>query len=175
MELLDHDDQWFLSKPGCDAFALVKTLEDRSAFLYSYLRKIAPASFDEDQMLFRIAFFLAAAVMESTLPYNTYPALIDPEKNPFVAYLKNADHFPGGTVVYHIFLSILHGIAMPIKQNEWVYDKQLEEPEYLEKKLEELGKPFFTDGVDMVSADAFTIEESLQQVQLKLIWLMSHL
>ena len=175
MELLNFDASWFCSEKGQKAYSSIKSLEDRSVFLYSYLRKIAPADFDEDQMLFRIAFFLADTVVDSTLPYSTYPALIDPQKNPFVAYLKNADHYPGGTVVYHIFLSILHGIAMPMKQNEWVYDKQLDDPEYLEKKLEALGKPFFASGVSMVSADAFAIEESLQQVQLKLIWLLSQL
>lgn len=175
MELLERDAQWFLSKPGCDAFASAKTLEDRSVFLYSYLKQTAPADFDKDQMLFRIAFFFADAIMGSTLPYNTYPALIDPEKNPFVAYLKNADHYPGGKAVYYIFLSILHGIAAPMKLNEWVYEQQLEEPEYLEQKMKALGKPFFAAGMGMVSADAFAIEEPLQQVQLKLIWLMSHL
>ena len=175
MELTKQSAAWFLSKPGCDAFNALKTLEDRSAFLYSYLKQIINVDFEEDQLLFRIAFFFADAIMGSTLPYNTYPALIDPEKNPFVAYLENTDHFPGSKVVYYIFLSILHSIAMPIKQNEWVYDQQLKEPEYLEKKLEELGKPFFVSGLGMVSADVFAIEKSLQQVQLKLIWLMSHL
>lgn len=175
MKLIQHDALWFMSEAGCNKFTSVKTLEDRSVFLYSYLKQIAKADFEEDQLLFRIAFFFADAIMGSALPYNTYPALIDPEKNPFVAYIKNADHYPGGKAVYHIFLSILHGIAMPAKQNEWVYDQQLKEPEYLEKKLEELGKSFFVAGLGMVSADAFAIEEPLQQVQLKLIWLMSHL
>lgn len=175
MELMNHDVPWFISKPGCDAFASLQTLEDRSAFLYSYLRKIAKPDFEEDQLLFRIAFFFADAVMGSTLPYSTYPSLIDPEKNPFVAYLKNADHFPGSKAVYCVFLSILHGIATPIKQNEWVYDHQLGDPDYLKSKLKELEKPFFTDDIEMVSADVFKIEDQLQLVQLKLIWLMGHL
>ena len=175
MELMNHDVPWFISKPGCDAFASLQTLEDRSAFLYSYLRKIAKPDFEEDQLLFRIAFFFADAVMGSTLPYSTYPSLIDPEKNPFVAYLKNADHFPGAKAVYYIFLAILHGIATPIKQNDWVYEQQLSDMEYLEKKLKEMEKPFLANGIEMVSADVFQIEESLQLVQLKLIWLMSHL
>jgi hypothetical protein len=175
MELLEHDAQWFLSKPGCDAFASAKTLEDRSVFLYSYLKQVAPADFDKDQMLFRIAFFFAEAIMGSTLPYNTYPALIDPEKNPFVAYLKNADHYPGAQTTYYVFLSILHGIATPIRQNEWIYDTQFEDPEYLEKKLTELGKCFCSSAVGMTDVDAFDIEESLQPVQLKLIWLMGQI
>ena len=175
MELTTQSAAWFLSGPGCAAFDALKTLEDRSAFIYSYLRQITKVDFEEDQLLFRIAFFFADAVMGSTLPYGTYPAVIDPEKNPFVAYLKNADRYPGGKAVYYIFLSILHGIAAPMKLNEWVYEQQLEEPEYLEQKMKALGKPFFVAGMGMVSADAFAIEEPLQQVQLKLIWLMSQL
>lgn len=175
MELTKQSASWFLSKPGCDAFDAQKTLENRSAFLYSYLRQITKTDFEEAQLLFRIAFFFADAIIGSTLPYSTYPAVIDPAKNPFVAYLKNADHNPGGKAVYYIFLSVLHGIAAPMKLNEWVYEQQLEDPEYLEQKMAELGKPFFVAGMGMVSADAFSIEESLQQVQLKLIWLMSHL
>lgn len=175
MELVKYNAQWFLSKAGCNAYSGLKTLEERSVFLYSYLKQIAKADFEEDQLLFRIAFFLADAIMGSALPYSTYPALIDPEKNPFVSYIKNADQCPGGMAVYHIFLSILHGIAMPVKQNEWIYDQQISEPEYMQEKLTDLGKCFCASAVGMADADAFAIEESLQPVQLKLIWLMGQI
>ena len=107
MELLNFDANWFCSETGQKAYSAIKSLEDRSVFLYSYLRKIAPADFDEGQMLFRIAFFLADAVVDSKLPYSTYPALIDPQKNPFVAYLANVNQYPGAQTVYYVFLSIL--------------------------------------------------------------------
>ena len=125
MELIKRETPWFLSSAGCNAFASTKTLEDRSVFLYSYLKQIAPEKFDEDQTLFRTAFFLADAVMDSPLPYSTYPALIDPQKNPFVAYLANVNQYPGAQTVYYVFLSILHGLAMPIRQNDWVYEKRI--------------------------------------------------
>ena len=51
MELTTQSAAWFLSKPGCDAFASVKTLEDRSVFLYSYLKQIVPADFEEDELV----------------------------------------------------------------------------------------------------------------------------
>ena len=175
MELVKYEAHWFLSSAGCNAFTATKTLEDRSVFLYSYLKQIASEKFDEDQMLFRIAFFLADAVADSGLPYCTYPALIDPGKNPFVAYLSNATQYPGAKSVYYIFLAILHGLAMPIRQNEWVYDQRISDLEYMEEKLTELGKCFCASNVGMASADAFSIEESLQPVQLKLIWLMGQL
>lgn len=175
MELLNFDANWFCSEAGQKAYSSIKSLEDRSVFLYSYLRKIAPTDFDEDQMLFRIAFFLADSVMDSTLPYSTYPALIDPQKNPFVAYLANVKRYPGAQAVYYVFLSILHGLAMPIRQNDWVYEQRISEPEYMQEKLSDLGKCFCASAVGMVDADAFAIEESLQPVQLKLIWLMGQI
>ena len=175
MELINHEAPWFLSSAGCNAFASTKTLEDRSVFLYSYLKQIAPEDFDKDQVLFRTAFFLADAIMGSTLPYSTYPALINPEKNPFVAYLSNISQYPGAKTVYYIFLSILHGLAMPIRQNEWVYDQQISEPEYMQQKLTELGRCFCSSDIDMASVDAFSIEESMQPVQLKLIWLIGQI
>lgn len=172
MELVKHDSQWFLSEAGSKAYSALKTLEERSVFLYSYLKQIAKADFEEDQLLFRVAFFFADAISGSALPYNTYPALIDPEKNPFAAYLKNTDYFPGRQAVYCVFLSILHGIANPFQQNNWIYDKTLQDAETLAQKLTELGKEFMGGSIKMADPDAYTIEEALQPVQLKLIWLM---
>ena len=175
MELIKHDAQWFLSEYGSKAYSALKTLEERSVFLYSYLKQIAKADFEEDQLLFRVAFFFADAVSGSALPYNAYPALIDPAKNPFVAYLKNTDSFPGGKAVYGIFLSILHGIADPFQRNNWVYSKDLQSEEVLEEKLAELGKDFVGSAIKMADPDAYAIDEALQPVQLKLIWLMGQL
>lgn len=172
MELIKRDATWFLSNAGCEAFAAATAPEDRAVFIYSYLKQVAPQDFDKDKTLFRIAFFFADAVLGSSLPYSTYPAVIDPEKNPFMAYVNNINHYPGAQTVYYVFLSILHGIAMPVKQNEWVYDKQIENAEHMKEKLTALGKRFCAGRTEMASADAFEIEESLQVVQLKLIWLM---
>ena len=100
---------------------------------------------------------------------------IDPQKNPFVAYLANVNQYPGAQTVYYVFLSILHGLAMPIRQNDWVYEKRISEPEYMQEKLTDLGKCFCASAVGMADADAFAIEEDLQPVQLKLIWLMGQI
>lgn len=172
MELLKYDAAWFLSKAGCNMFDSLKSLEDRSVFIYSYLKKIANAEFDQDSILFKAAFFLADAVLGSSLTYSSYPDIIDPAKNPFVAYLAHAEHCPGAEAMYSIFLSILHGVADPAKRNEWIYDENMENPEYVEEKLTELGKCFCSGDVTMASTDAFAIADSLQLVQLKLIWLL---
>lgn len=172
MELLKHDAAWFSSEAGCNMYHSLNSLEDRSIFLYSYLKKIAIAEFDQDQTLFKAAFFFADGIFGSSLPYSNYPDLINPAKNPFVAYLDNAEHYPGAEAVYFIFLSILHKIADPTKRNAWIYSQQMENPEYVEQKLLDTDKCFYAGEISMASADAFAIDESLQLVQLKLIWLM---
>lgn len=175
MELIKQNTAWFFSEDGCRQFASLKTLDERSIFLYSYLRTIVRKSvFEKKNVLFKTAFFLADAVMESALPYNTYPALIDPQKNPFVAYLSKAWYIPNMDDVYYIYLAILHKIANPANGDDWIYDRMLDNfgsTEYIKKKLKELGKCFLTDATEVISPEAFAIEEPLQLLQLKLIWL----
>ena len=84
MELLKRDSAWFLSPAGSKVFSDLTSLEDRSVFLYSYLRTVAKPEFEQDRILFKIAFFLADGVMGSSLPYQSYPDVIHPGKNPFV-------------------------------------------------------------------------------------------
>jgi hypothetical protein len=45
----------------------------------------------------------------------------------------------------------------------------------LEEKLAELGKVFVGSAIKMADPDAYAIDEALQPVQLKLIWLMGQL
>lgn len=171
MELLHYAPSWYLSEAGCTAFSSLRTLEDRSVFLYSYLKTVAKPDFDKEQTLFKIAFFLADGVGCSALPYRGYPALIDPSKNPFVAYVCAAEHCPGSETLFYIFLGILHQIADPRKRNDWVYDKQLEDEEYLREKLALLGKNLYPDPTIMADTEAYAIDPTLQALQLKLIWL----
>ena len=126
MELLKYDAAWFLSKAGCNMFNSLESLEDRSVFMYSYLKQIANGEFEQDGILFKAAFFLADAVLGSSLSYSSYPDILDPAKNPFVTYLDCAERCPGAGAVYSIFLSILHGVADPAKHNEWIYDENME-------------------------------------------------
>ena len=139
--------------------------------MYSYLKTMAKPEFDQGRILFKAAFFLADGVMGSSLPYQAYPDVINPEKNPFVAYLAKADLFPGESTFYYIFLGILHGIANPMQAKDWVYERNLEDPDYLREKLEQLGKNLYPSPTLMADPDAYAIDSSLEAVQLKLIWL----
>lgn len=172
MELLKRDAAWFLSPMGCKDFSALKSLDERSIFLYSYLKTIAKPEFDQDRVLFKIAFFLADGIMGSSLPYQAYPDVIDPRKNPFVAYLSRTDRYREQRILYYIFLGILHGIADPMHSDNWVYDTALDDTEYLRKMLEVSGKDLYPNPSLMADPDAYAIDSSLQTVQLKLIWLL---
>lgn len=172
MELLKRDSAWFLSPAGSKVFSDLTSLEDRSVFLYSYLRTVAKPEFEQDRILFKIAFFLADGVMGSSLPYQSYPDVIHPGKNPFVSYVARTEHFPGQSPLFYIFLSILHGIADPMNSNDWVYDAASEDTEHLRTKLESLGKDFCPDPSLLADPDAYAIDPSLEAVQMKLIWLL---
>jgi len=160
-----------LSESGGKAFSSLQTLEDRSIFLYSYLKNVSSKDFEKNQLLFKIAFFLADAILGSSLPYASYPDLLDPKKNPFVAYLTTAKLCPDTQTLYCIYLSVLHNIADPMNGNEWIYDEQIYEQGGMEAKLEELGRNFCEGAVTMPNPDVFEIDASLQLIQLKLIWL----
>ena len=172
MELIKQSSAWFLSSTGCQAFSSLQTLEDRSVFLYSYLKTIAKPEFDREQVLFKIAFFLADGVMGSSLPYQAYPNVIDPQKNPFVAYLARTTHYREAQILYYIFLGILHGIADPMDKDNWIYHAKVEDTEYLRNTLEQLGKDLYPSPYTMADPDAYAIDPSLEPVQMKLIWLL---
>lgn len=172
MELIKQESAWFLSPAGCQAFSSLQTLENRSVFLYSYLKTIANPEFDQDQVLFKIAFFLADGVMGSSLPYQAYPDVIDPQKNPFVAYLARSTQFRKQQILYYIFLGIVHGIADPMNKDNWIYHPEVEDTEYLRNTLEQLGKDLYPSPYTMADPDAYAIDPSLEMVQLKLIWLL---
>lgn len=152
-------------------YANLHTLEEKTVFLYAVLQKLVHSSFCKDNTCFKFALFLADAVASAQLPYSSYPVLIDPEKNPFLAYLVNCGKNPGNRIVYYAFMAILHGIADPMKQNEWIYDKELMGSEELQAKLVELEHNFYDEeGPHMPNPLAFDIEEELTGLQLKLMW-----
>lgn len=171
MELLKFDADWFLSEPGRRAFSDLKSLEDRSIFLYSCLKSMVSSDFDKDHILFKTAFFLADAVAGSSLSYGSYPDLLDPKKNPYVAYLVNAARCPDAQTLYCVFLSVLHGIADPFKKNEWIYSPDICDPDKMNAMLEKKGRNFCHGSVTTADPSAFEIDPALQIMQIKLIWL----
>ena len=168
MELLKYDASWFKSAAGQSYFSQLHTLEDKSVFMYSYLKKLAPAEFDKDQILFKTALFLADAVYGSALPYGAFPNFTDPQKNPYIAYLSTATNPPQPMVLWAIYASILHGTVDPVQRDSWIYQKF--DGDLLSEELKEVGCNFGFHPAILESPSRFDIQEELQLVQMKLAW-----
>ena len=178
IELLKHDVAWFFDEQGIAEFGTLESLEDRTFFLYSCLIKQVPWEPDnmkvkrseylpvKEQVLFRVAFFLADAVLWSGLPYGSYPAVLNPAKNPFVAYLTNTKRCLAPYKIYYTYMSIIHGVADPMKKDEWIYDNR---DNWL-SHLAEINHDIRKDDEKMIDPELFKVAENLQVLQLKLLW-----
>ncbi len=171
MDILNREGAWFLSPEGTAAYEKQQNLEEKTIFIYTYLSKILNESFDKDHTTFKLALFFADAISSAGLPYSTYPELINPAKNPFLAYLVNLGKHPEERIVYYGFMSILHEIADPMMQNSWIYDKELMSSDALADKLVELEHNFYEEIPNSLPNPlVYDIAEQLRPVQLKLMW-----
>ncbi len=158
---------WYFSQEGINAYAQQDTLDKKTFFLYSYLNQVASPGFVNSGVLFKVAFFFADGVSESTLPFASYPEIIDDSKNPFLKYLTKGD-FYSEKVLYHVFLSILHGIVDIADENSWIYNKDSLKIGMYETLLIKNDHDFCSDLPDY---EFFKVERDLEFVQLQLIWL----
>lgn len=168
MELLKKEKAWFLSDEGGKKFAALDSLEERTIFIYSYLKTIAHESFEENKTLFKLAFFIADAVYESDITYSKYPEILKAESNPFVAFLANAQKFSGNEKTYIILTSILHNKANAFNKSEWIYD----EKEFDSNDLSERGIQFLpSSSSSMIDLEIYNIDSDLKLLQLELVWI----
>jgi len=171
MELIKKEKSWFLSKEGIENFSALSSLEDRTIFIYSYLKTVVNECFEKDNTLFKMAFFFADAIYNSKEKYATYPEVVQ-QDNPFFAYLEKSDSYHGQRELYLILISILHDKVDPLKRDEWIYDKDFWENEDFEERLEEKGIKYLSnDSVSMVEPSAYEIDQSKEFLQLVLVWL----
>ena len=171
MEFLKYDSAWYATPEGVKTYGAMEKLEDKTIFLYAYLQKKLHKSFEGDRTAFKFALFLADAVAGAGLPYSGYPQLIDPQSNPYLAYLTNWDKYPGKRVIYYGFMSILHGLADPMLRNSWIYDKELMGAEALQSKLVELECNFYDeDATCLPNPLSYDVGDDLSDLQLKLRW-----
>lgn len=158
---------WYFSQEGVNAYSQQDSLDKRTQFLYSYLNKISSPGFLKSGVLFKIAFFFADGVSESTLPYASYPEIINDSKNPFLKYLIKGD-FCSEKALYHVFMSILHCVVDVADDSSWIYDRDSLRTGMYKTKL-------IIDNHDVSSEfpdyKIFSVEQKLQFMQLQLIWL----
>jgi len=171
MELLKKDKTWFLSTEGTEKFLVLSSLEERTIFIYSYLKTVVNKSFEKNNTLFKLAFFFADAIYNSNTKYATYPQILQSE-NPFLSYLMNADACYDNEKIYLILTSILHQKVDPAQKNEWIYNKQILNDEDLLEKLAEKGIEYLPKhSVDMIDPVVYEMDQSLVFLQLELVWL----
>ncbi|MBE6809755.1 MAG: hypothetical protein E7521_01685 [Ruminococcaceae bacterium] len=172
MELLKKDTAWFLSDEGGKKFATLSSLEERTIFIYSYLKTIASESFEKDKTLFKLALFIADIVCNSDVDYNKYPEILKSDSNPFVAFLANAPKFYGNEITYIILTAILHNKVNPFDKSEWIYNEAVIDSDDFIEDLSERGiKLFSTSSLIMIDPENYDIDQKLQQLQLALVWM----
>ncbi len=171
MELIKKDSTWFLSAEGGKRFAEISSLEDRTLFIYSYLKTIVNEKFKRDEVLFKLALFTADAIYNSDFAYAKYPEILKLDCNPFFAYLSNVTAYWGNEKTYVILSSILHNKANAFNKSEWIYDKHLLNSDDFLKELSERDIEFLpVNASSMVDPEAYNIESGLALPQLELVW-----
>ena len=161
-----NDTEWYFSQEGINSYAQQDTPEKKTLFLHAYLRKVSPG-FLESGVLFKVAFLLADGVASSSLPCATYPNIIDETKNPFICYLIKGKYY-SEKVLYHIFLSILHGIVDTADDKAWIYDDELLSDGGYTRILRD-SMHDYSDFMPMYPA--FKVNKGCEFLQLQIIWM----
>ena len=170
MDVIHQPPEWFTSELALRKFASLTTKEDKTIFIYSYLRQVANQTFPSERLVFQTAFLLADEVLGSSLPYGAYPAIISPTDNPFVAYLVNGRYLNDGLTLA-VFLALLRSKVDHTNQSSWIYFKgNLEETVALAKQED---CDFYNGDAFAPPRERYVIDDTLQTLQLKIIWMLS--
>lgn len=125
MEILEKNKSWYFTDEAINEFKGLKKTEDRARFIYFYLRTICSThpidKKDDESCLFKMAFLLADAVMNSKTSYSTYPKALDEQSNPFIAFLANLKRSYSKDKFYNILLSIVTQTVDPFNQHDKIY------------------------------------------------------
>jgi len=86
-----YSEEWYFSPEGKNAYESLSTPCEKTKFFLNYLRSIeqktnASSSVD---LLYKIAFVMSSSMVDSQLAFGGYPNILNPEKNPFVYYVKH--------------------------------------------------------------------------------------
>lgn len=174
MELLQKDTAWFLSEEAVRQYESLSSLEERVLFLYSYLRTIAHEDIEREHTLMKMAFLLADGVGRSAAPYAVYPDLIRPEKNPFVAYVKNAKFVPAAPKMVAVMMAILHEKVSPNNLSTWIYDRGILDQEKFGQWLKEQGMEYLPATViTLVDPAVYEVPSGLEEIRTLILWLFS--
>ena len=172
MELYKKEKEWFLSEEGTNKFCALSSLEERTIFIYSYLKSTVNESFEKNNTLFKIAFFFADAVYNSNKPYSKYPQLLNAEMNPFLKFVEKSKNFYSNEKTYIIFTAILNGKVDAYIDEEWIYNSDFLESEFFLEELLNMGIEYLpTHELDMVDPKTYETTDENNFLQLQMIWM----
>ncbi len=181
MQLINKPIEWFKGDEAQNTFNGYQSLAGKSIHIYSYLKLITntgeaerttPTGYEKENALFKIAFYLADEVSHSSLPYASYKKLIDPNENPYVAYITKFKEFIDSEKLFIAFCAILHNKVDAFDDTSWIYNMDFWSDKELTIKLAELDCGYISlDENSVNSPSAFTIEKDLEMLQLELFWL----
>ncbi len=164
---------WFATDEAESQYLAFHSLADKTVFLYSFLKSFAKESFEENNILFRTAFFLADEISKSNLPYSDYKSIVDLEKNPFAAYIKNAGGCQPPIWTFAFYLAILNEKVNVHDPSEWIYDLNFTQSLDIEEKLKEKECCFLPEIGVFYDPSIFVIKPELQMLLLEAYWLFS--
>lgn len=176
MQLINKESSWFLSPEGENEFSQLNTLEERTVFIFSYLKTTVSSKID-DNCIFKLAFLFADAIYSSEVAYAKYPDMIDVAKNPFLEYFCSVDYTCDEFGIYCVLLAILHGKANPYDKSDWIYNSGL----FVQKYDAHIDLSYELETNDMLYADdstcglgnpkAYEIEDKYKYIQAEIVWL----
>ena len=174
MVLLQKETAWFLSDEGVKQYASLSSLDEQVVFLYAYLRTVAHEDLDQQQTLMKLAFLLADGVARADVPYAAYPVLIDPNKDPFVAFVKNARFVPDAPNMVPVMMAILQNKVNPQNRSAWIYDRHVLESNTFGRWLKEQGMPYLPDtAITLVNPAVYDVDPGLEDARALILWLFS--
>lgn len=172
MELLNKSEKWFFSEEGARNFSSLSSLDNRIAFIYSYLKNVLPDCLDEKKIVFKMAFFIADNYKTLQELFSEYPDIISIRNNPFLNYLSQLDYCPSNEALYVVFSAILSNKVDVNDKNEWIHNKNLLTSDEFSSTLGEMGIAYLpTSELEMADPALYELDEKIGLLQLQLAWI----
>ncbi len=160
---------WFSSPDGKKAFENAKGTMQQTDYFYHYFKALNPATKLADETLYKMGFIFADALLPSQQPYASKDQILNVERNPFAAYLKNINRPVGAKALCYELLLILLECTDPFDSTSWLYDTAragYSEEEY--KKIAEEKQIDFRQLLEV----KYDGKEDLRYILCSIIWLI---
>lgn len=162
--------EWFFSAAGRKVFAEAKTTVELNDYIYNYLKVIKKSeSCIEDEILYKIAFIFADAIIDSDQEYSGKENILNNTVNPFVAYLEHLNRSLSSEFLCYELLMVLFGAVNPFDSSEWIYDNSRRG--YSEEEYSKFAEEHDIDIRKLLKID-YTGREGFRLIMCEIIWLI---